>query len=84
MACPKCEEAGCGDCGQAGFFSLTDCPKKLVDWELVQAIRYAELFGKGLPPVAGGSLDQSAWFVSLYSAFEYETNLAEAEQYKQK
>jgi hypothetical protein len=48
----------------------------------VQAIRFAELFGKGLPPIAGGSLDQSAWFISMFSFYEYESSLAEAEQYK--
>jgi len=82
VACPRCEEAGCDDCDGAGTFSLTSCPKKMLDWELVQVIRYAELFGKGLPPVAGGSLDQSAWFINLHSFYEYESSLAEAEQYK--
>jgi len=30
-------------------------------WELIE---YAELYKKGLPPVAGGALDQSAGFVA--------------------
>jgi len=30
-------------------------------WEVVQ---YAGLYQKGLPPVAGGALDQTRWFTS--------------------
>lgn len=63
---------------------VTDCPKQFLDWELVRAIRFAELFSKGLPPVAGGSLDQSSWFINFHALYEYETNQAEAEVYKKK
>lgn len=27
-------------------------------------LEYAELYAKGLPPIAGGVLDQSAYFIS--------------------
>ena len=42
----------------------------------------ADLMKQGLPPVAGGVLDQSAWFVSVYEAFRSEEAKAEAEVYK--
>jgi len=35
-----------------------------------------ELFKKGLPPVAGGSLDQAAWFIEAAATLEREDNLA--------
>jgi len=44
--------------------TITTCPCELVSrdtWELLRAVR---LFEKGLPPVVGGVLDQSAWFVA--------------------
>jgi len=30
----------------------------------VPAVNLADLFDKGLPPVAGGALDQAAWFIN--------------------
>ena len=35
-----------------------------------------ELFKKGLPPVAGGSLDQSVWFIEAASTLEREDEKA--------
>lgn len=42
---------------------MTDCPAEYVGgfWEVIE---YAELFEKGLPPIAGGAMDQTRWFVS--------------------
>jgi hypothetical protein len=82
IACPTCEEAGCDDCGGSGYFEVTDCPKSLIDRETLRAIRMADLMRQGLPPVAGGVLDQSAWFVSFYELFRSEQIRAENEAIK--
>lgn len=54
----------------------------MIDRGLLRAIRMADLMKQGLPPVAGGVLDQSAWFVSFYEVFRSEQNRAEAEAYR--
>lgn len=57
-----CGGAGCGEC-KGGRFEIGECPKRYVDsdtWALIQA---AELYEKGLAPVHGGTLDQTAWFL---------------------
>jgi len=41
---------------------VVGCPNKFCS-EVSQVVRLGDLFGKGLPPVAGGVLDQSAWFI---------------------
>ncbi len=82
IACPTCNEAGCDDCGETGYVEITDCPKRCIDAGLLRAIRMADLMKQGLPPVAGGVLDQSSWFVSVYEAFRSEEAKAEAEVYK--
>jgi hypothetical protein len=54
----------------------------MIDRGLLRAIRMADLMKQGLPPVAGGVLDQSAWFVSFYECFRSEQNRSEAEAYR--
>jgi len=41
---------------------LTDCPLDYVTDDIWETIEYAELYAKGLPPIAGGSLDQAKNF----------------------
>ncbi len=41
---------------------MTSCPK-IVAADAMEAVGYAELYAKGLPPVIGGALDQSQQFV---------------------
>jgi len=62
VACPVCEERGCPECGGRGTFELASCPAEFAGddaWEVLEA---AEAAAKGLPPVAGGLLDQAAAF----------------------
>jgi hypothetical protein len=40
------------------------------------------MFGKGLPPIAGGVLDQSAWFVDFHRSQHVEDEKAKAEAMK--
>lgn len=63
MDCPACGGKGCRHCGPDGLLHVTDCPLHVVPDEAWQLLRLARLYEKGLPPVAGGALDQAAAFV---------------------
>lgn len=65
VECPVCESRGCAECKETGYFELTTCPAEFVDVDAAQAVRFAELFKKGVPPVAGGALDQESWFMGF-------------------
>jgi hypothetical protein len=62
MECPECNGAGCDECGNTGQFTIIGCPNKFCR-DVVKVTRLADLFEKGLPPIAGGALDQAAWFL---------------------
>lgn len=58
-----CGGRGCQACGERGRVDVTGCPRAdlpPIVWDL---LTYADLYRKGLPPVAGGALDQAAAFV---------------------
>lgn len=77
--CPLCDGVGCDHC-EEGFFYLTECGRKFTR-DIVTPVNlatYAE--DKGILPVAGGMLDQSAWFVSLWSALSNEQNSIDRER----
>jgi NADPH-dependent 7-cyano-7-deazaguanine reductase QueF-like protein len=63
MECPSCGGLGCEFCRKKGTVEITQCPLKIVTSDIWLAIELAELYEKGLPPVAGGSLEQSKMFV---------------------
>jgi hypothetical protein len=54
---------GCQECDGTGTFKITDCPQRWIDEWVWQMIELADLYEKGLPPLAGGVLDQAAYFV---------------------
>ena len=72
MECVSCEGSGtigtnkCDECNGTGFFTLTECPQKLLGSELVEDINLASYAEKGHLPEHGGMLNQEAWFVSLW------------------
>ena len=43
-------------------------------------IEYAELFYKGLPPVAGGMLDQTYWFLTAARYVRYVESFVKAKK----
>ena len=61
--CVSCGGSGCADCGHTGRFQVTHCPAEWIDEDIFKMIGLAELYEKGLAPVAGGVLDQAAFFV---------------------
>jgi len=65
VECPGCSERGCERCNGVGSFELNGCPCAFVGDEIWQAIDLADDYEKGLPPVAGGTLDQSPWINAL-------------------
>ena len=72
--CPQCGGDGCQACDD-GTFKVIGCPNKFCR-DVSGTIELIELFKKGLPPVAGGSLDQAAWFIAAAATLEREDNLA--------
>ncbi len=65
LECVRCggDKDDCPECKGTGIFTVTQCPLDEVDADVFDLIDDAELFEKGLPPVAGGTLDQCDWFV---------------------
>lgn len=72
IECPECDGAGCEHCDN-GRFEIDGCPNAYCA-EVVNAIDLIDLFGKGLPPISGGTLDQSVSFVRAAQFFENEEN----------
>ena len=46
---------------------ITCCPLEYITEDVWEVIQYAELYEKGLPPVAGGALDQAKNFTEAAS-----------------
>lgn len=63
VQCPECEGDGCEYCDE-GFFKLTECPSRYIGNELISDIQIVSASEHHLP-VAGGLLDQSAWWFEL-------------------
>lgn len=70
VQCPACEGDGCGEC-KDGWFEVTQCPNKFIGSELIDDIRIATASEHHLP-VAGGLLDQSAWWFELRQLLQSE------------
>lgn len=61
--CPLCSGQGCDEC-DGGRYEITQCPKDFVG-DLWDVLGYVDLFSKGLPPVTGGALEQTRWFLDV-------------------
>jgi hypothetical protein len=61
---------------------LQECPRRWIDQRIVEACNLAGIASKGLLPVSGGVLDQSAWFVSVWQMLESEQNRIDQERAK--
>ncbi len=72
-----CSGEGCDSC-TGGSVRIDGCPNAYCA-SVVPAINLVELFEKGLPPVTGGVLDQSASFLNAARFFASEDQLAKAE-----
>jgi hypothetical protein len=72
MDCPDCGGQGCGTC-DGGQIRIMDCPLTLITEDVWEMMELASLYEKGLPPVAGGALDQTASFVGAARLIQTET-----------
>lgn len=58
--------------------TITGCPSEYCR-SISSAVRLFELFEKGILPVAGGALDQSAWFLAAERQFRIDDATMKAE-----
>lgn len=75
--------AGCATCGGEGTIRLTSCPLETVPAEAFETVDLAGLLEKGLPPVAGGMLDQAKVFLDAARFVWNEEARAKAEGTRQ-
>jgi hypothetical protein len=75
-----CDGAGCHEC-ENGQVQIKGCPQTYCR-EIVSAIGLIDLFEKGLPPISGGTLDQSVWFLEAAKVLSNEESLAKMEATK--
>ena len=66
--CPSCEGEGCSHCND-GAVAITECPNRYCR-EMSSVTTLADMMEKGIMPVAGGALDQSAWFLQAARILE--------------
>lgn len=64
MDCIGCGGKGCKECKETGKLEITQCPLEIITPDIWEIIHYAELYEKGLAPVAGGALDQAKIFTA--------------------
>lgn len=72
IECVSCGGVGCEHCGTGpfeGFVRYSQCPSKSLDSKLVTLVTEAENMRRGILPEAGGSNNQSAWFMNAASFF---------------
>lgn len=81
IECVACDGHGCEHCTN-GYQVIDSCPRKLIDGDAYECLLLAEMYEKGLPPVAGGTLDQSQWFLSLYRYAQNQKSVIESNEVK--
>ena len=78
LECPACDGSGCDECNE-GRFTVIDCPNKYCR-DVAQVANLSDLFSKGIPPIAGGALDQSAWFMEAIGILERDEHTCKIER----
>jgi len=78
--CEDRHPEGCPGCGGTGQIVLTGCPLDVLGEELLDFVTEAELFEKGLPPVAGGVIDQADVFIRATARWGAERARIRAEE----
>lgn len=74
-----CDQKGCENC-RDGYYRLDECPREFVGHELIADINIASLCVDGVLPVGGGVLDQSAWFIDLWTTLRNNEDQIKQEQ----
>lgn len=78
IECPLCAGDGCDEC-ENGYLLLKGCPNDLCR-DFAAALPIIDLMEKGIMPVAGGSLDQSAWLIDAARQYRNDMVLVENER----
>lgn len=78
-ACVACEGEGCERCEGTGELVLRGCPFREVGEEVWEVLGAADAWGRGIPVVAGGWLDQPALTMEAIAYVERERAEAKAE-----
>ena len=82
IQCPVCEGDGCDHCS-GGWYEIAECPSKYIGTELIDDIRIVTASEQHLP-VAGGLLDQSAWWFELRQSLQAEERRIQDEKDRRK
>lgn len=82
VECPLCSGYGCEHCDD-GDFRLTECARKYIK-PIMRAANIGWTSEKGFLPMAGGLLDQSAWFLEMMNALTNDQNKLDAEAMERK
>lgn len=75
-----CEGDGCTDCVQSGRFSVTECPYRQLDETVLEALTIADCWNRGMPPAAGGYVDQTCSIVEACRFINRDRNRWRAQQ----
>lgn len=75
IECPSCGGRGCGKCKGAGDVKIIGCPNDYC-CDMKPVLEHIDLYHEGLPPKAGGSLDQAIWFVTAARQLKNDENEA--------
>jgi len=70
IECPACHGHGCKECRE-GHFEIDGCPNEFCS-SVVDSLDVFDLWEKGMPPIVGGTLDQSVSFVRAAKFFDSE------------
>lgn len=81
IECVACNGSGCKNCNN-GFFTIDQCPKRLVDNQTIDVFRLSDSKKEGVLAVGGGYLDQSASLMEAISYYDSDVSNIESEQRK--
>lgn len=82
IECAECGGIGCEHCSE-GWYEVDQCPSKYIGQELISDIQIVAASDQHLP-VAGGLLDQSAWWFELRQLLRSEEHRITEEQMKRR
>ena len=82
VECPCCNGVGCKDC-DGGSYVVSTCPSQYIGSELISDIQVVSASEYHLP-IAGGLLDQSAWWFELRQLLKSEESLIQSEQMRRR
>jgi hypothetical protein len=77
MKCTACgghSGGECIECDGTGKIRITGCPYEYVGPDVMELLIAATSMKEGTPPVAGGMMDQTNWFISAAHAVRCNRN----------